>query len=102
MISVAAILATGLINTWEILGSAAFSVDTEYNRLLLVKIGLFIAMVGIAGYNRQRLTPQLSRARDGAYAMRQLQWNSLTETALALLILAIVAVLGRMTPHVHG
>jgi putative copper resistance protein D len=102
MTSVAAILATGVINTWEILGTAAFSVGTDYNRLLVTKIGLFIAMVAIAAYNRQRLTPQLSSADDNARAMRQLHRNSLTETGLGLLILAIVAVLGRMTPHMHG
>jgi putative copper resistance protein D len=101
LISVAAIMATGVINTWEILGPAAFSVDTDYNRLLLAKIGLFVAMVAIAAYNRQRLTPQLSGGCDGGRAMRRLQWNSLTEAGLGLLILAIVAVLGRMTPHVH-
>jgi copper resistance protein D len=101
MISVATILTTGVINTWEILGTAAFSVDTDYNRLLLVKIGLFTAMVAIAAYNRQRLTPRLSGARDYGLAIRQLRWNSLTETGLGLLILAIVAVLGRMTPHMH-
>jgi putative copper resistance protein D len=102
MISVAAILATGVINTWEILGTAAFSVGTDYNRLLLVKIGLFIVMVTIAAYNRQRLTPRLHGAHDNRAATRQLQRNSLTEAGLGLLILAIVAVLGRMTPHVHG
>jgi putative copper resistance protein D len=101
MICVATILATGVINTWEILGTAAFSVTTDYNRLLLAKIGLFIAMVTIAAVNRQRLTPRLSGA-DPRRAMRQLQWNSLTETGLGLLIVAIVAVLGRMTPHMHG
>jgi len=102
MISVAAILATGAINTWEILGTAAFSIGTDYNRLLLVKIGLFLAMVAVAAYNRQRLTPQLSGASDhDGRAMRRLQWNSLTEAGLGLLILAIVAVLGRMTPHMH-
>jgi putative copper resistance protein D len=101
MISVATILATGVINSWEILGTAAFSVSTDYNRLLLAKIGLFIAMVAIAAINRKRLTPLLSSA-DRWRAMRQLQWNSLTETALGLTILAIVAVLGRMTPHMHG
>jgi putative copper resistance protein D len=101
MISVAAILVTGVINTWEILGPAAFSLDAEYNRLLLAKIGLFIAMVAIAAYNRQRLTPQLSGAYDNRRATRRLQWNSLTEVGLGLLILAIVAVLGRVAPHVH-
>jgi putative copper resistance protein D len=102
MISVAVILATGVVNTFEILGSAAFSLDTDYNRLLAVKIGLFFAMVAIAAFNRQRLTPLLSGGNGDRGAMRRLQWNSLTETALGLVILAIVAVLGRMMPHMHG
>jgi copper resistance protein D len=101
MTSVAAILATGVVNTWEILGPAALSLDTGYNRLLLAKIALFAAMVAIAAFNHQRLTPQLSGAADHGRAMRQLQWNSLAEIALGLTILAIVAVLGRMTPHMH-
>jgi putative copper resistance protein D len=102
MISVAAILATGVINTYEILGMSAFSLGTDYNRLLLVKIGLFFAMLAIAAVNRRRLTPQLSDQRDHRRAMRQLRWNSLAEAGLGLLILAIVAVLGRIPPHVHG
>lgn len=101
MISVAAILATGAVNTWEILGTAAFSIGTDYNRLLLVKIGLFLVMVAIAAYNRQRLTPQLAAAPGHVRAMRRLRRNSLAEAGLGLLILAVVAVLGRMTPHMH-
>jgi putative copper resistance protein D len=100
MISVAAVLATGIINTWEILGLAAFSINAAYNRLLLAKIALFAAMVAIAAFNRQRLTPRLSGS-DHARAMRRLQWNSFAETGLGLLILALVAVLGRMTPAMH-
>jgi putative copper resistance protein D len=102
MISVAAILATGVINTWEILGTQALSVGADYNRLLLAKIVLFVAMVAIAAYNRQRLTPQVADARDQGLAMRRLRRNSFAEAGLGLLILAIVAVLGRMTPHMHG
>ncbi len=101
MISVAAILATGVINTWEILGTATLSLGADYNRLLLAKIVLFVVMVAIAAYNRQRLTPQLADARDHGLAMRRLRWNSFIEAGLGLLILAIVAVLGRMTPHMH-
>ncbi len=100
--SVAAILATGIVNTYEILGIMAFSIGTDYNRLLLTKIGLFIAMLAIAAFNRQRLTPRLSDERDRRRAMRRLQWNSLTEVGLGLLILVIVAVLGRIAPHAHG
>jgi putative copper resistance protein D len=100
--SVAAILATGVINTYEILGPLALSIGTDYNRLLLAKVGLFIAMLAIATVNRQHLTPRLSDERDYRRAMRQLQRNSLVEVGLGLLILATVAVLGRIPPHVHG
>jgi putative copper resistance protein D len=102
MISVAAILATGVVNTYEILGASALSLGTDYNRLLLAKIGLFLAMVVVAAVNRLRLTPRLSGDRDLGDAMRQLRRNTLTETGLGVLILVIVAVLGRMTPHMHG
>jgi copper resistance protein D len=99
MISVAAILASGAVNTYEILGMAAFSLATDYNRLLLAKIGLFAAMIAVAAINRQRLTPQLADERHHRRAMRQLQLNSLTEAGLGLLILVIVALLGRIPPH---
>jgi copper resistance protein D len=103
MISVAAILASGVVNTYEILGMMAFSMmGTDYNRLLLAKIAVFIAMLALAAFNRQRLTPRLADARDHRRAIRQLQWNSLAEAGLGLLILAIVAVLGRIAPHAHG
>jgi copper resistance protein D len=99
MISVAAIVASGAVNTYEILGLTAFSLGTDYNRLLLAKIGLFAAMIGIAAVNRRRLTPRLADERDHRHAMRQLQLNSLTEAGLGLLILVIVAMLGRIPPH---
>jgi copper resistance protein D len=103
MISVAAILASGFVNTYEILGTMAFSMmGTDYNRLLLAKIALFIAMLAIAAFNRQHLTPRLAGAHDHRRAIRQLQWNSLAEAGLGLLILGIVAVLGRIAPHAHG
>jgi copper resistance protein D len=98
-ISVAAILASGVVNTYEILGIEAFSLSTDYNRLLLMKIGLFAAMLAIAAVNRQRLTPRLSGDRDHGRAMRQLQFNTLAEAGLGLLILAVVAVLGTIPPH---
>jgi len=101
IISVAAILATGIINTYEILGSLAFSIGTDYNRLLLIKIGLFIAMLCVAAVNRQRLTPRLASEAERVRAIRQLERNSRVEAGLGLLILAIVAVLGRIPPHVH-
>jgi putative copper resistance protein D len=102
MISIATILATSVVNTYQILGIMAFSIGTDYNRLLLAKIGLFIALLAIAAVNRRQLRPQLSNGRNYRRAIRQLQWNSLAEVGLGLLVLAIVSVLGRVPPHAHG
>jgi len=101
IICVATILATGVVNTYEVLGPMVFMLGADYNRLLLLKIGLFIAMLAIAAVNRLRLTPRLSAGGVQVLAIRQLEWNSLAEAGLGILILGIVAALGRISPHLH-
>jgi putative copper resistance protein D len=54
VISVATLLTTGVVNTWFLAGSIPALVGTDYGRLLLVKIALFAAMVGLASINRRR------------------------------------------------
>ena len=56
LLSVGTLLATGLVNTWMLAGSLAALLETDYGRLLLPKIALFVAMVAIASINRLRLT----------------------------------------------
>ncbi|MGW2397736.1 FixH family protein [Kitasatospora sp. NPDC001664] len=50
--SVTALVATGLYQSWRGLGGWAALVDTEYGRLLLVKTGVVVAMVGVAWFSR--------------------------------------------------
>ena len=104
--SVAAILVTGIINTWILVGSILKLVGTDYGRVLLVKVGLFTAMVGIAANNRFRQTPRLvERANDETkpgMALCHLQRNCLIEASLGLLILVIVGALGIMMPATHA
>ena len=59
IVSVATILLTGIINTWYLAGSIDALTETKYGHLLLIKIALFFAMVGVAAFNRLRLTPRL-------------------------------------------
>jgi copper resistance protein D len=97
--SVGTVLATGIVNTFELTGSWAALFGTVYGRLLLVKIALFLAMLAIAAVNRMRLTPRL--VAGGAMAgpaVRQLRANALTEAVIGALILLIVAVLGTLPP----
>ena len=62
MISVGALIATGIVNGWILAGSAPALVGTDYGRLLLAKVALFLAMVAVAAINRLRLTPRLTLA----------------------------------------
>jgi putative copper resistance protein D len=97
----ATVLASGTVNTWELAGSVPALTDTDYGRLLLVKIALFLAMVSVAAFNRLRLTPRLVQDRDVSArenALRQLRANSLIEAAIGAAILVIVGALGTLPP----
>jgi copper resistance protein D len=90
VISVGVILVTGAINAWFMVGDVPALIGTPYGRLLLVKILLFCAMVSVAAINRFRLAP-----RGDVAALRG---NAQIETALGVIIVMIVAVLGTMPP----
>jgi copper resistance protein D len=97
--SVGTVVATGIVNTFELTGSVAALFGTIYGRLLLVKIALFLAMLAIAAFNRVRLTPQLvASGAEAGPALRQLRVNALTEAVIGALILLIVAILGTLPP----
>ena len=98
VICVAALLATGIINSWNLLGGPRNLVTTDYGRLVMLKIGLFVAMVGVAAANRFHFTPQLP----AAVALRALQHNSLAETGLGLIVLLLVGALGTLSPSGHS
>jgi putative copper resistance protein D len=99
IVCVGALLASGAINSWELLSGPDDLLATAYGRVLSLKIGLFVAMVAIAAVNRVSLTPRLPKTT----AMRALQRNSLVETGAGFAVLMLVGLLGTMIPggHVH-
>jgi copper resistance protein D len=121
LISVGALIATGIVNGWILAGSVPALIGTDYGRLLLAKIALFLAMVALAAINRLRLTPRLALAvsapscgealahepgANGAPAaaravLRALARNSLMEATFGLAILVIVGALGTLPPASH-
>ncbi|HEY1430286.1 MAG TPA: CopD family protein, partial [Stellaceae bacterium] len=87
-------------------GSVPALVGTAYGRLLLAKIGLFIAMLLVAAVNLLRLTPRLAAPAGGTRnavwrTVARLQGNARIETALGLGVLAIVGALGILPPGLH-
>jgi copper resistance protein D len=96
--SVGTLLATGLVNTLSLVGGIEGLTHTDYGQLLLLKIGLFVAMVGIAAINRFHLTPRLATAG----VVGRLQRNSTAEIVLGATVLLLVGALGTMPPASHS
>jgi putative copper resistance protein D len=105
-------LITGLVNAFYLVGSVAALLDTDYGRLLAVKVALFVVMVAIAAINRFRLTPELvpdATLAPARQVLRRLRRNAVVEIVLGAVIIAIVAKLGvtppafeqETKPHTH-
>ena len=105
-ISVVILFLAGLVNTWFLAGSVPALIGTEYGRLLLAKVALFLTMVTIAAVNLLRMTPRLASAPGIGHpltvaVLAHVRRNALIEAALALCILGIVAILGVLVPALH-
>ena len=101
---VAILILTGLVNSWFLIGVQHWRAlfHTPYGQVLLAKLALFLLMLVFAAAHRFWLTPQLlmqlSAATSESGVLRKLRVSLIAETALALLVLAAVAVLGLLEP----
>jgi putative copper export protein len=92
--AVALIAATGACGVWLVAGGPP---GPEYGRLVLVKAGLFAAMLAVAAHNRFRLAPRLA-AGDPSATLPRLRRTIGLEQALGLATLLAAAALGLTDP----
>jgi putative copper resistance protein D len=109
---VAVIVLTGVVNSWFLIGLERWRMlfTTPYGLTLVFKLALFGIMLLLAAGNRFLLSPRLGYAvgshDTGAEsiklktALHSLRTSVLTETVLALLVLAAVAFLGTLEPPI--
>lgn len=100
---VAALVITGLVNSLYLIGpqSALSLWRNAYGLTFLMKLALFAMMFALAAVNRYRLTPRLAMAADHGsteQTLRAFKGTIAAETALAVLVLAAVALLGVLPP----
>jgi copper resistance protein D len=100
MVSVATLIVSGLVNAWILVGSFRGLVVTDYGWVLITKLAVFAVMIAFAAINRFWLTPQLAKPASDM-AVQSLKRNTMAEIALALLVFAIVGVLGTLHPAAH-
>jgi len=110
IVAVGILLVSGTINALFLIGRVQALAGTDYGRLLLLKVTLFAAMVGLAGINRQYLLPRLSGDAGMDRGSRTVRWlvgSALVEIAFGLGVIIIVGMLGIMAPasnmpaHLH-
>ena len=105
---VAVLVASGLVNSWFLVGAAGLPrlLTTSYGQLLTLKLVLFLGMLGLAAANRFHLTPRLGRAlkrrSPRLAAVAALRRSLVWETGLSIAVIALVAWFGTLAPPSGG
>lgn len=105
VVSMSALLLSGILNAFYTLSSFAMLLQTQYGWLLLAKVSLFGLILCFAATNRITLISPLSRQSGIAGRVRaaqKLRRNAIAEFALGLAIIAIVGKLGITMPAVRA
>lgn len=95
-VAVAAVIASGLVNVALVLGQLPTDISSPYQALLLCKIALVAAMIGLAIANRYLLLPRIGI---GGAALRNLRLCTLTELVLGFCVVALVSLFGTLPPQ---
>jgi putative copper resistance protein D len=97
-VAVLLILASGLLNSWFLVGSFDALLHTTYGQVLMVKVACFLFMVALAAFNRLFLMPRLAGASDGEEPLQLLLRSVAAEQIFAILVVASVSLLGTLAP----
>ena len=99
---VAALTAAGVLLGWRIVGSWSALFGETWGRLLLVKVGIVLAVLGVAAWNRFRLVPRVTDGvgHDGRRAAAGLVRRAVVAEAVGLV--AVLAVTGFLTQKPPG
>jgi copper resistance protein D len=98
---VGVLIASGISNSWLLVGSIHALLTTRYGWLLLAKLATFGILVCLGARNRFVIKTRLTRVSETADLLAQLRRNVIGETCLALAVVTIVACLG-VTPPARG
>jgi copper resistance protein D len=98
IVIVASIVGSGTVNSWFLIGSWRGLWQSDYGRVLMVKLLLVGGMIGLAAINRLML---VMRIEDRAILARLARHISL-EQALGLAVIAAASILGTLPPAGYG
>jgi putative copper export protein len=100
--SVALLVATGLYQSWIQLGTWNSLLETAYGRILLLKLALFLMMLGFGALNRLFTLPDLIAAPHPAPFPREAFQRIGAEAALAVVVFVVTGFLTILPPGAHS
>jgi copper transport protein len=83
------VVVTGVVGAWIHLGSVPALWQTDYGRVLLIKLAILSLVLMLGSYNFLRIRPRLGDAA----AVRRLRHSSTFELGVGVLVLLVTAVL---------
>lgn len=98
--AVAILVASGMVNSWFLVGTPGALFSTTYGLLLLLKLVLFLIMVLLASANRFWLTPKLNASPTSEIWIARLRSHVFGEQVLGLLVVGLVSLLGTLEPAI--
>lgn len=97
LVAVALVGGTSVIQASHLVGSVPALVGTPYGRTTLMKLGLFLLLLGFAALNRFVFTP----TRGDATRRSWLRWSIAGETVIAGVLMLAAGSLAHQTPGTH-
>jgi copper transport protein len=94
--AVAALAATAFIVAASRIENIAIIIQTSYGQLLMAKVLLVLALLALAAFNRQRLTPSL--AREPERARERLRRTIAVEIGLGAAVLIVAGIVAHTPP----
>jgi putative copper export protein/mono/diheme cytochrome c family protein len=91
---------TSLLQAWLLVGGLPGLIGTDYGRLALAKLGLFLVLLLLAALNRFHLRPRLLQG-DGKPARRRLAQSIIIEAALGFAVLLLAGMLLMLAPAIR-
>jgi putative copper resistance protein D len=92
------ILASGLINSWFLVGSIRALLHQTYGQVLMFKVFFFLCMLALALFNRLFVMRQFAYAVHADKPLRLLLHSVAVEQICAVVVIASVSVLGTLPP----
>jgi copper resistance protein D len=98
---VSVLVASGICNSWLLVGSIQGLFTTPYGWLLLCKLAFFGVLIGFGARNRLAIKTKLLTTQTGSDLLPQLRRNVIYEAWLGAAVVAVVACLGVTPPARH-